>query len=62
MSAPDYYLIPIDHDPFAQQPQDPQAWKALEEAAAARGMTVQQHLTDLMSVQRLAGMTPEGTA
>jgi hypothetical protein len=62
MSTPDYYLEPTDEDPFAQQPQDPEAWRALEDAAAARGMTVQQHLTDLMSIQRLAGMTPEGTA
>jgi hypothetical protein len=66
MSA-DYTLVRVDHDPFADAPlQDPGAWAELEKAAAARGMTVQQHLTDLMNQvgqrQRLLAAPSQGTA
>jgi hypothetical protein len=66
MSTPDYYLVPVDHDPFAPAPEDQARWAKLQEAATARGMTVNEHVSDLVNQLntrlKLAAATPLGSA
>jgi hypothetical protein len=66
MSTPDYHLEPVDHDPFAPAPEDQQRWARLQEAASARGMTVNEHVSDLVNQLnarlKLAAMPFQGSA